>query len=50
MEARDREIDNPYSKDAQAMGIRNALSCTGDSLSRPAPPRSTRSWTRAPDR
>jgi len=36
IEARDREIDNPYSKDAQVMGIRNALSYTGDSLSRTA--------------
>ena len=36
IEARDREIDNPYSKDAQVLGIRNALSYTGDSLSRTA--------------
>ncbi|WP_043662764.1 FAD-binding dehydrogenase [Streptomyces xylophagus] len=36
IEARDREIDNAYSKDAQVMGIRNALSYPGDSLSRTA--------------
>ncbi|MFD4688177.1 FAD-binding dehydrogenase, partial [Streptomyces sp. NPDC058461] len=36
IEARDREIENPYSKDAQVMGIRNALAYTGDSLSRTA--------------
>ncbi|MEV5532809.1 FAD-binding dehydrogenase [Streptomyces prunicolor] len=36
IEARDREIDNTYSKDAQVMGIRNALSYPGDSLSRTA--------------
>jgi predicted oxidoreductase len=34
IEARDREIDNPYTKDVQVMGIRNALAYTGDSLSR----------------
>ncbi|MFI6333712.1 FAD-binding dehydrogenase [Streptomyces sp. NPDC050535] len=34
--ARDREIDNPYTKDVQVMGIRNALSYPGDSLSRTA--------------
>jgi predicted oxidoreductase len=37
IDARDREIDNAYSKDAQVMGIRNALSYIGDSLSRTAP-------------
>jgi predicted oxidoreductase len=37
IEARDREMDNNYSKDAQVMGIRNALSYLGDSLSRTAP-------------
>jgi predicted oxidoreductase len=37
IDARDREVDNPYSKDAQVMGIRNALSYPGDSLSRTAP-------------
>jgi predicted oxidoreductase len=37
VEARDREMDNNYSKDAQVMGIRNALSYIGDSLSRTAP-------------
>ncbi|MET8149963.1 FAD-binding dehydrogenase [Actinoplanes sp. NPDC049668] len=36
IDARDREIDNTYSKDAQVMGIRNALSYPGDSLSRTA--------------
>ncbi|MFJ4988929.1 FAD-binding dehydrogenase [Streptomyces sp. NPDC088732] len=34
--ARDRETDHPYSKDAQVMGIRNALAYTGDFLSRTA--------------
>lgn len=37
IEARDREMDNPYTKDAQVMGIRNALTYIGDSLSRTAP-------------
>ncbi|MEU0806524.1 FAD-binding dehydrogenase [Streptomyces sp. NPDC005970] len=37
IDARDREIDNPYTKDIQVMGIRNALSYPGDSLSRTAP-------------
>jgi predicted oxidoreductase len=37
IEARDREMDHAYSKDAQVMGIRNALSYPGDSLSRTAP-------------
>lgn len=36
IEARDREIDNPYTKDAQVMGIRNALNYPGDALSRTA--------------
>ncbi|GIF00510.1 FAD-binding dehydrogenase [Paractinoplanes rishiriensis] len=36
IDARDREMDNSYSKDAQVMGIRNALSYPGDSLSRTA--------------
>ncbi|MEU8587690.1 FAD-binding dehydrogenase [Streptomyces sp. NPDC048664] len=36
IEARDREIDNPYTKDAQVMGIRNALAYPGDALSRTA--------------
>ncbi|GFJ94014.1 hypothetical protein Prum_076560 [Phytohabitans rumicis] len=36
IEARDREIENPYSKDAQVMGIRNALAYPGDTLSRTA--------------
>jgi predicted oxidoreductase len=37
IEARDREMDHNFSKDAQVMGIRNALSYLGDSLSRTAP-------------
>ncbi|MEV5014465.1 FAD-binding dehydrogenase [Streptomyces sp. NPDC053780] len=37
IEARDREIDNPYTKDVQVMGIRNALAYPGDTLSRTAP-------------
>jgi predicted oxidoreductase len=36
IEARDREIDNSYSKDAQVQGIRNALSYPGDVLGRTA--------------
>ncbi|MFJ3668820.1 FAD-binding dehydrogenase [Streptomyces sp. NPDC090106] len=36
IEARDRETDNPYTKDVQVMGIRNALNYTGDTLSRTA--------------
>ncbi|WP_328545286.1 FAD-binding dehydrogenase [Streptomyces europaeiscabiei] len=36
IEARDREIGNEYSKDAQVMGIRNALKYPGDSISRTA--------------
>ncbi|GID54246.1 FAD-binding dehydrogenase [Actinoplanes couchii] len=36
IEARDREMDNAYSKDAQVMGIRNALSYPGDVLGRTA--------------
>ncbi|WP_200304699.1 FAD-binding dehydrogenase [Streptomyces adelaidensis] len=36
IDARDREIDNPYTKDVQVMGIRNALSYPGDSISRTA--------------
>ncbi|KFF97552.1 hypothetical protein IQ62_29710 [Streptomyces scabiei] len=36
IEARDREMDNEYSKDAQVMGIRNALKYPGDSISRTA--------------
>ncbi|WP_328471902.1 FAD-binding dehydrogenase [Actinoplanes sp. NBC_00393] len=36
IDARDREIDNAYSKDAQVMGIRNALTYPGDQLSRTA--------------
>ncbi|ANB04433.1 FAD-binding dehydrogenase [Streptomyces ambofaciens] len=36
IEARDREMDNPYTKDVQVMGIRNALAYPGDALSRTA--------------
>ncbi|MBI0374996.1 FAD-binding dehydrogenase [Streptomyces albiflaviniger] len=36
IEARDREIENPYTKDVQVMGIRNALAYPGDALSRTA--------------
>ena len=36
IDARDRETVNPYSKDAQVMGIRNALSYIGDQISRTA--------------
>ncbi|WP_261994107.1 FAD-binding dehydrogenase, partial [Streptomyces sp. t39] len=36
IEARDREITNPYTKDLQVMGIRNALAYPGDTLSRTA--------------
>ncbi|MEU1184422.1 FAD-binding dehydrogenase [Streptomyces sp. NPDC005820] len=36
IEARDREIENPYTKDVQVMGIRNALDYPGDTLSRTA--------------
>ncbi|MFC8194552.1 FAD-binding dehydrogenase [Streptomyces sp. NPDC060006] len=36
IDARDREMDNPYSKDLQVMGIRNALAYPGDTISRTA--------------
>ena len=36
--ARDREIANPFGKDAQVMGIRNARGYLGDRLIRTAPP------------
>ena len=42
--ARDREIDNPFTKDLQVMAIRNALRFRGDRLARTAAPH--RSWTR----
>jgi predicted oxidoreductase len=38
IEARDREIDNPYVKDAQVMGIHNARRYIGDRLIRTARP------------
>ncbi|RAY16867.1 FAD-binding dehydrogenase [Actinomadura craniellae] len=36
IDARDRETDNPYTKDLQVMGINNALAYPGDRLSRTA--------------
>jgi predicted oxidoreductase len=38
IEARDRELDNPFCKDAQVMGIHNARRYLGDKLIRTAPP------------
>jgi len=38
VEARDREIDNPFSKDAQVMAIRGARAYLGDKLMRTARP------------
>ncbi|MEH2511760.1 putative oxidoreductase [Nitrobacteraceae bacterium AZCC 1564] len=38
IEARDREIDNPYVKDTQVMGIHNARRYVGDKLIRTARP------------
>ncbi|BDZ59686.1 MULTISPECIES: FAD-binding dehydrogenase [Barrientosiimonas] len=38
IEARDREITNPFTKDAQVMGIHNARRYRGDRLSRVATP------------
>ncbi|HEX7883733.1 MAG TPA: FAD-binding dehydrogenase [Afipia sp.] len=38
IEARDREIDNPYVKDTQVMGIHNARRYVGDKLIRTAKP------------
>ncbi|MBN9584396.1 MAG: FAD-binding dehydrogenase [Afipia sp.] len=38
VEARDREIDNPYVKDTQVMGIHNARRYIGDKLIRTAKP------------
>jgi predicted oxidoreductase len=38
IEARDRELDNPYCKDAQVMGIHNARRYLGDKLIRTARP------------
>ncbi len=38
IEARDREVDNPYSKDAQITAIRGARNYIGDRLVRVAPP------------
>jgi uncharacterized protein len=34
---RDQQIDNPFTKDSQVMGIRNSLAYSGDSLARTAP-------------
>ena len=38
IEARDRQIDNPFTKDAQIMGIHNARRFLGDKLIRTAAP------------
>jgi predicted oxidoreductase len=38
IDARDREIANPFTKDAQVMGIHNARRFLGDKLIRTAPP------------
>ena len=38
IEARDLQMDNPYSKDAQIQGIRNARRYLGDRLGRVAAP------------
>jgi predicted oxidoreductase len=38
IEARDRQLDHSYSKDAQVQGIRNARRYLGDRLGRVAPP------------
>ncbi|ACU38185.1 FAD-binding dehydrogenase [Actinosynnema pretiosum subsp. pretiosum] len=37
IEVRDRQVDNPFTKDNQVMGIRNSLAYVGDSLARTAP-------------
>ncbi|MCG8926437.1 FAD-binding dehydrogenase [Lentzea sp. CC55] len=34
--ARDQQVDNPFTKDLQVMGIRNSLAYSGDSLARTA--------------
>ncbi|SDO30892.1 FAD-binding dehydrogenase [Lentzea jiangxiensis] len=34
--ARDQQVDNPFTKDVQVMGIRNSLAYSGDSLARTA--------------
>ncbi|WNV92119.1 FAD-binding dehydrogenase [Umezawaea sp. Da 62-37] len=34
---RDRQVDNPFTKDTQIMGIRNSLAYSGDQLARTAP-------------
>ncbi|WP_222598428.1 FAD-binding dehydrogenase [Lentzea tibetensis] len=34
---RDQQVDNPFTKDSQIMGVRNSLAYTGDSLARTAP-------------
>ncbi|GAA0472158.1 FAD-binding dehydrogenase [Paractinoplanes deccanensis] len=38
IEARDRQMDNPYSKDAQVQGIRNSRRYLGDKIGRTATP------------
>jgi predicted oxidoreductase len=48
MEARDREIANRYSKDAQVMAIHNARAYIGDRLTRAVPPHSLLDPTNGP--
>lgn len=38
LQARDREIDNPFTKDAQIMGIANARRSLGERIARTVPP------------
>jgi len=37
MSIRDAQVDNPFTKDSQVMGVRNSLAYSGDSLARTAP-------------
>lgn len=37
MTVRDQQVDNPFTKDSQVMGVRNSLAYSGDSLARTAP-------------
>ncbi|HEX7302614.1 hypothetical protein [Lentzea sp.] len=48
---RDQQVDNPFTKDLQVMGIRNSLVHSGDSLARTAPLHrsSTRAAACSPD-
>jgi uncharacterized protein len=34
---RDQQVDNPFTKDSQVMGVRNSLAYSGDSIARTAP-------------